>query len=129
MMIMTVAASRNTANPAPVSMTIEPERNGDEDVDCELVVDTEVVDRETFDCWKKLAGSIKVGSGVWLKSNIESISFTRASRVPRDGRLKTVSANFSIEENSYWVWSMRCGLTQGEITRVGTLKPSPNSST
>jgi hypothetical protein len=44
MMMNTVAASRTTANPAPVSMIIEFERNWEEEVDCVLVVDTDVVE-------------------------------------------------------------------------------------
>ena len=70
------------------------------------VVDWVVVVDETGPSWKKLAGSMSVGRGAWLKSNMDIMSFTWVSLVPRVGRLNTVSANLSIEANSYWVLSM-----------------------
>src|SRR5262249_48823637 len=54
--------------------------------------------------------------------------FTLASRVPSGGRFQRVSMNFKIEVVSYWVWSMKPRLANGEMISVGTRRPGPHSS-
>ena len=77
----------------------------------------------------KSAGSISTGCGARLKSNEFIMSFALTSLVRRVGRLKFSSANLRSEANSYCVWSRYACLAQGEITKVGTLNPSPKAST
>ena len=55
--------------------------------------------------------------------------FAVMSLVPSNGRLKLSSASSRRDANSYCVWSMNPCFAHGEITRVGTLKPSPKAST
>ena len=76
----------------------------------------------------KVAGSMIGASGDCekLKEFIMLLApMAPTSLVPSVERLKLSSAKRSIDANSYCVWSIYPGFAHGEITNVGTRKPSP----